>query len=123
MTKLKHNPALYFWLFSFILIAPNAWSQKPRAEIKQHRSTAIDFNLKLDIISSGFDGISCWFHPRAGIIPDRTSQAPTATSCELFYHKRRKQSVVLHLESGGYRCNVRYVLYRVTSRTYCAIWG
>ena len=77
MTKLKHNPALYFWLFSFILIAPNAWSQKPRAEIKQHRSTAIDFNLKLDIISSGFDGISCWFHPRAGIIPDRTSQAPT----------------------------------------------
>lgn len=31
-----------------------------------------DYTIQLDVVSSGFDGISCWFHPRAGILPGST---------------------------------------------------
>ncbi len=30
------------------------------------------FDIKLDIISSGFDKKSCWVHPRAGVIPGKS---------------------------------------------------
>ena len=29
----------------------------------------VDYTVKLDVIHSGFDGVHCWVHPRAGIIP------------------------------------------------------
>lgn len=28
----------------------------------------VNYNLQLDTISSGYDGITCWFHPRAGLV-------------------------------------------------------
>ncbi len=27
------------------------------------------FQLRLDVVTQGYDGKSCWFHPRAGVIP------------------------------------------------------
>ena len=30
------------------------------------------FDIQLDTISSGFDKVSCWVHPRAGAIPGAT---------------------------------------------------
>ncbi len=32
----------------------------------------VDFDIRLDSISSGFDKKSCWVHPRAGAIPGKT---------------------------------------------------
>src|SRR5947209_7433225 len=29
----------------------------------------VAYNVQLDVISEGFDGKFCWFHPRAGAIP------------------------------------------------------
>jgi len=34
------------------------------------------FDIQLDTISSGFDKISCWVHPRAGAIPDAAGATP-----------------------------------------------
>lgn len=31
----------------------------------------VDFEIRLDTISSGFDKQSCWVHPRAGVIPGK----------------------------------------------------
>jgi hypothetical protein len=28
-----------------------------------------DYNIQLDVIRSGYDGVHCWVHPRAGIVP------------------------------------------------------
>ena len=32
------------------------------------------FQVRLDVVSEGYDGKTCWFHPRAGAIP---GQSPT----------------------------------------------
>ena len=29
----------------------------------------IDYTIQLDVIRSGYDGVQCWVHPRAGIVP------------------------------------------------------
>lgn len=32
----------------------------------------IGYRVQLDVVSEGFDGKTCWFHPRAGAIPGPT---------------------------------------------------
>ena len=32
----------------------------------------VAYRLQLDVVSAGFDGETCWFHPRAGAIPGPT---------------------------------------------------
>ncbi|QDU19821.1 sialidase family protein [Urbifossiella limnaea] len=32
----------------------------------------VGFKLQLDVVSDGYDGKTCWFHPRAGAIPGAT---------------------------------------------------
>lgn len=32
----------------------------------------LDYTIRLDIVSSGYDGVSNWFHPHAGVIPGKT---------------------------------------------------
>lgn len=32
----------------------------------------VGFRLQLDVVSDGYDGKTCWFHPRAGAIPGET---------------------------------------------------
>ena len=34
----------------------------------------VNYRVQLDVISEGFDGQTCWFHPRAGAIPGATPQ-------------------------------------------------
>jgi len=34
--------------------------------------TPIGYRVQLDVVSEGFDGKTCWFHPRAGAIPGPT---------------------------------------------------
>ncbi|WP_414662451.1 hypothetical protein [Horticoccus sp. 23ND18S-11] len=29
----------------------------------------VDYTIQLDVVRSGFDGVHCWVHPRAGIVP------------------------------------------------------
>lgn len=29
----------------------------------------VDYTIQLDVIRSGYDGVHCWVHPRAGIVP------------------------------------------------------
>ncbi len=31
--------------------------------------TPVEYRVQLDVVSDGFDGKFCWFHPRAGAIP------------------------------------------------------
>lgn len=38
-------------------------------------STVPDYTIKLDTISSGFDGQTCWVAPRAGIVPGKNSDS------------------------------------------------
>jgi len=38
-------------------------------------STMPDYTIKLDTISSGFDGKTCWVAPRAGIVPGKNSDS------------------------------------------------
>ncbi|HNZ49485.1 MAG TPA: exo-alpha-sialidase [Candidatus Hydrogenedentes bacterium] len=33
---------------------------------------AVDYDIQLDTITSGYDGITCWVHPKAGLIPGDT---------------------------------------------------
>lgn len=35
--------------------------------------TSVSYRLQLDVISDGYDGQTCWFHPRAGAIPGAKS--------------------------------------------------
>src|SRR5215210_7265129 len=31
-----------------------------------------DYRIQLDVLSKGYDGKTCWVHPRAGAIPGKT---------------------------------------------------
>ena len=42
--------------------ACEAWEWKTRAP----------YDVRLDVVSEGYDGKTCWFHPRAGAIPGKT---------------------------------------------------
>lgn len=36
----------------------------------------VDYTVQLDVIRSGFDGVHCWVHPRAGIVPAAAGGPP-----------------------------------------------
>src|SRR5262249_28822455 len=42
----------------------NAWDEKS------------PYRLQLDTISRGYDGVKCWVHPRAGILPSPEGKSP-----------------------------------------------
>lgn len=53
-------------LLALILFSPfSAFAQQPE------RPT-VDYRIQLDTIASGYDGKTCWVHPRAGTIPGET---------------------------------------------------
>ena len=51
----------------------------------------VKYNVQLDVVSEGFDGKFCWFHPRAGAIPGEspvvvlTMQRWRLAACDVFY--------------------------------------
>lgn len=38
----------------------------------KNKLSSVDYQLQLDVLSSGYDSSGCWFHPRAGAIPGKT---------------------------------------------------
>src|SRR5687768_3558056 len=36
----------------------------------------LDYTVQLDVIQEGYDGVHCWVHPRAGIVPQPGGQPP-----------------------------------------------
>jgi hypothetical protein len=36
----------------------------------------VDYTVKVDVIREGYDGVHCWVHPRAGIVPGAGGAAP-----------------------------------------------
>jgi hypothetical protein len=40
------------------------------------KSGALDYEIQLDVAHSGYDGIYCWVHPRAGIVPRGPGRVP-----------------------------------------------
>ena len=38
---------------------------------------AVDYTIQLDVIREGYDGVHCWVHPRAGIMPNSNDGAPS----------------------------------------------
>src|SRR5262245_58912246 len=53
--------------------------------------TPVDFRVQLDVLSKGYDGKTCWVHPRAGAIPGATPavvltmQKLLLTGSDVFY--------------------------------------
>src|SRR3954468_16008760 len=39
--------------------------------------SVIDYTIKLDVIHSGYDGVHCWVHSRAGIVPNGIGRPPS----------------------------------------------
>lgn len=37
----------------------------------------VDYTIQLDTIREGYDGVHCWVHPRAGIVPGASGGAPS----------------------------------------------
>lgn len=64
---MKAKPVFVFLLFSISILACSGKLQPYKSQNKK----ALDYTIQLDVISSGFDGESCWFHPRAGVIPGK----------------------------------------------------
>lgn len=68
----RPHPALHLrwcagWpLASLLVIAPLAAT--PRL---------VDYSIQLDTIHSGYDGVHCWVHPRAGIVPGEAGAPPS----------------------------------------------
>lgn len=65
--QMKAKPVFVFLLFSISIPACSGKLQPYKSQNKK----ALDYTIQLDVISSGFDGESCWFHPRAGVIPGK----------------------------------------------------
>ncbi|MBL9202419.1 MAG: hypothetical protein JNL39_18050, partial [Opitutaceae bacterium] len=36
----------------------------------------VDYTIQLDVVREGYDGVHCWVHPRAGIVPSATGGPP-----------------------------------------------
>ncbi|MBI5770515.1 MAG: hypothetical protein HZA93_22245 [Verrucomicrobia bacterium] len=52
------------------------WTVALLAAVASAAPAPVDFTLQLDTIREGFDGVHCWVHPRAGIVP-RAGGAPS----------------------------------------------
>lgn len=56
--------------------SPSARAQEKDAEVVGKPSATVpDYTVKLDTITSGFDGKTCWVAPRAGIVPGKSSDS------------------------------------------------
>ena len=53
--------AQYIGVAIAVALATNVFAQ-PRI---------VDFTVQLDVVRQGYDGVQCWVHPRAGIVPQR----------------------------------------------------
>jgi hypothetical protein len=91
-----------------------------------------EYTLKLDVVSDGYDGKTCWFHPRAGAIPGRepvvvlTMQKWKLTASDLFLPIASQESsdlgktwskTVEHTEALGRRTEPDNVLVGVCDFT------
>src|SRR6185295_14296827 len=53
--------------------------------------TPVNYRVQLDVVSKGYDGKTCWVHPRAGAIPGNppsvvlTMQKLLVTGSDVFY--------------------------------------
>lgn len=56
-----------FLLFGFALCACSGVKHSAGTKTEEIN----DYSIQLDVIAEGFDGESCWFHPRAGVIPGK----------------------------------------------------
>src|SRR5579862_8595832 len=54
--------------FALLAFAPLLifFARHARAEVA---FVPVDYHVQLDVVSEGYDGKFCWFHPRAGAIP------------------------------------------------------
>src|SRR3954468_17559022 len=65
-------------------------------------ATEISYRIQLDTLSEGFDGKTCWVHPRAGAIPGPvpaivlTMQKLRLTGSDVFYALNER-----HSDDGG----------------------
>ncbi|NLN92195.1 MAG: exo-alpha-sialidase [Candidatus Hydrogenedens sp.] len=54
-------------------------------------ATAVDYDIQLDTVISGYDGTTCWVHPKAGLIPGEkpvvvmTMQKLLLSGSDVFY--------------------------------------
>lgn len=55
------------YLFLLLISLFSTSSEKINAQTE----SKADYSIQLDVVTEGFDGESCWFHPRAGIIPGK----------------------------------------------------
>lgn len=58
---------LLSFLFTIPIISDAQEAKRAIDPIKERQQ--LDYKIQLDVITSGYDGESNWFHPRAGVIP------------------------------------------------------
>jgi len=69
MMNIKSIPVnLQLLLCIMIACVAEATAQNRSSDFK----SGVTYTLQLDVVSEGFDGETCWFHPRAGAIPGPT---------------------------------------------------
>src|SRR5688572_14434086 len=72
--KLQHRPRIQVLLrlvavgFSLTISGAVASAATPKV---------VDYTIQLDVIREGYDGVHCWVHPRAGIVPNPRGGAPS----------------------------------------------
>lgn len=52
-------------LAPFVLLCADMPGREPE-------TSSVGYRIQLDVVSEGYDGKTCWFHPRAGAIPGAT---------------------------------------------------
>lgn len=52
----------FFWLLAALAAS----------RVNAAPASAVPYRVQLDVVTEGFDGVRCWFHPRAGAIPGAT---------------------------------------------------
>ena len=50
-------------------VLPSVWVAIVFAASTRAAPGIVDYTLKLDVVREGYDGVHCWVHPRAGIVP------------------------------------------------------
>jgi hypothetical protein len=58
------------WI-GLVIISVNLPTKPSFADEPDSKKNKLDFEIKLETIQKGYDGKSCWVHPRAGVIPEK----------------------------------------------------
>ena len=72
--KLQHRPRIQVLLrlvavgFSLTISGAVASAATPKV---------VDYTIQLDVLREGYDGVHCWVHPRAGIVPNPRGGPPS----------------------------------------------